>query len=309
MLRFWLERVAQMLLVIFCVATLTFILMRVSPGDPARILLTTHNIPASQEAIDALREEMGLTDSLWSQYIGWLGDVFTWQWGTSYMSKEPVAGELLKRLPATLELASAGALVMLLATCLIGMVTAIFSTGLLDRIGRILALLGASIPSFWLGFLLIYFFSVRLGWLPSMGRGGFAHLLMPAVTLGLGLGAVYARVLRTNMLEMNNQNFVKASRARGLSKGRIFIFQVFKHAFLPILSMLGTSFAFMLGGNVIVETIFSWPGVGKYIIEAITARDYPVIQGYVVFTSFLFVAIHLAVEVFYVRLDPRLRAS
>lgn len=170
-----------------------------------------------------------------------------------------------------------------------------------------MALLGASIPSFWLGFLLIYFFSVRYGWFPSMGRGSVKHLILPAITLGLGVGTIYARILRTNILEMMEQPFVKAAKARGLSKRRIIVFQVFKHAFLPVLTMLGTSFAFMLGGSVIVESIFSWPGLGKYIVEAINMRDYPVIQGYVMFTSFLFVSIHIIVDMIYVWLDPRLR--
>jgi peptide/nickel transport system permease protein len=196
---------------------------------------------------------------------------------------------------------------MVVVAILMGISTAIYSNGWLDKIGRAMALLGSSLPSFWLGFLLIYFFSVRNGWLPSMGRGTFQHLILPSLTLGLGMGTVYARVLRTNMLEMTNQPFVKAAMLRGLSKGRILIFHVFKHAFSPILTMLGTSFAYLLGGSIIVESVFSWPGLGKYMIEAITMRDYPVIQGYVIFTSFIFVFLHITVDMIYGLLDPRLR--
>ncbi|QGQ45687.1 nickel ABC transporter permease [Metabacillus sediminilitoris] len=307
MIRFCLERIAQLMMVIFFVSTLTFLLLRLAPGDPAYILLTTHDVPASEEALSALRKELGLTEPLWTQYVHWVTDAFTWQWGTSYVSKEPVTEELFRRIPATLELATAGLMVMIFITFILGISTAIYSNGLLDLVGRLMALLGSSIPSFWLGFLFIYFFSVQYGWLPSMGRGTLKHLILPAITLGLGMGTIYARVLRTNMLEMMNQHFIKAAKARGLSNRRILVFQVFKHAFLPVVTMLGTSFAFMLGGSIIVESIFSWPGLGKYIVEAINMRDYPVIQGYVMFTSFLFVSIHIVVDMIYVLLDPRLR--
>jgi peptide/nickel transport system permease protein len=283
------------------------LLLRLAPGDPAYILLTTHDVPASEEALSALRKELGLTETLWSQYVQWVTDAFTWQWGTSYVSKEPVTEELFRRIPATLDLAIAGLVVMIFITFIMGVSTAIYSNGWLDLIGRFMALLGSSIPSFWLGFLFIYFFSVQYGWLPSMGRGTSKHLILPAITLGLGMGTVYARVLRTNMLEMTNQYFVKAAKARGLSKKRILVFNVFKHAFLPVVTMLGTSFAFMLGGSIIVESIFSWPGLGRYIVESINMRDYPVIQGYVIFTSFLFVSLHIVVDIIYVLLDPRLR--
>ena len=306
MIRFLIEHLIQLVLVIFCVATLTFLLLRLSPGDPATIMLKTNDVPASNEALDSLRTELGLTESIGSQYIQWLKDVFTGQWGNSYVSKKPVVDELFERLPATLELASASLLVMLAITFILGISTAIYSEGLLDKIGRLMALLGSAVPSFWLGFLFIYLFSVQFGVLPSMGRSTWQHLVLPALTLGLGLGTVYARVLRTNMLDMMNQNFVKAARARGMSRRRILVFQVFKHALLSIVTMIGTSFAFMLGGSIIVESIFSWPGLGRYIIESINIRDYPVIQGYAIFASILFVAIHTIVDFIYVLVDPRL---
>jgi len=307
MVRFWIKHIAQLLFVILFTATFTFLLLRLAPGDPAYILLTKNDIPASEEALSAVRKELGLTESLGSQYVQWVMDIFTWQWGISYVSKEPVLEELLKRLPATIELAAAGLLVMMSVTLIIGISTAIYSTGWLDRMGRVIALLGSSIPSFWFGFLCIYVFSVRYGWLPPMGRGSWKHLVLPALTLGLGMGTVYARILRSSMLEMMNQSFVKAAKARGLSNSRILLFQVFRHAVLPIVTMLGTSFAFMLGGSIIVESIFSWPGLGKYIMKAIQLRDYPIIQGYVILSSFLFVIIHILVDFISVLIDPRLR--
>ncbi|WP_332630539.1 nickel ABC transporter permease [Halalkalibacter flavus] len=309
MIRFCFERIFQLLLVMFSVSTFTFILLRLSPGDPASIILSMNDVPVTEKALTDLRIELGLTESLWTQYIQWLMDVFTGQWGISYVSKEPVVDELLRRLPATLELAIAGLLVMVSITFILGIGTAIYSNGYFDRIGQFMALLGSAIPSFWLAFILIYFFSVQFGWFPSMGRGNWQNLVLPSITLGLGMGTIYARLLRANMLELMNQTFVKAAKARGISKSRILLFQVLKHAFLPIVTMLGTSFAFMLGGSIIIESIFSWPGLGRYIIEAISLRDYPVIQGYVIFASFLFVSIHILVDMIYVILDPRLRAG
>ncbi|SDH71187.1 nickel ABC transporter permease [Alteribacillus bidgolensis] len=301
------DRFLQLIIVVFTVSTLTFLLLRLTPGDPAYILLHANDMPVSETAIDALREDLGLTAPLWVQYGQWLMNVFTWQWGDSYVSNEPVITELLSRFPATVELAAAGLLVMLAVTVGLGVLTAVFSNGWIDRTGRVLAIIGAAVPSFWLALLMIYFFSVKQGWFPTMGRGEWEHLVLPSLTLGLGIGAVYARVLRKNMLEMFNQNFVKASMARGLSKSHILMFQVFKHASMPIVTMLGTNFAFMLGGSIIVETIFNWPGLGSYIIEAINARDYPVIQGYVIFASILFVSIHILVDLIFFIIDPRLR--
>ncbi|WP_100407085.1 nickel ABC transporter permease [Bacillus solitudinis] len=307
MLRFCLICLLQLCTVLFCVTTLTFLLLRLSPGDPATILLSTHGVPVSEEALTSLREELGLNHSLISQYIHWLKEIFIWQWGNSFVSDDPVLKELTQRLPATLELAVAGLFVMFVITCIVGVSTAIYSNSWVDRLGKWMAMLGAAMPSFWLGLLFIYFFSVQYNWFPSMGRGSWKHLVLPAITLGVGLGTVYARVLRTNLLEMMNQPFVKAARARGISRGQIILFQLMKHAFLPIVTMLGTSFAFMLGGSIIVESIFSWPGLGQYIIEAIKLRDYPVIQGYVILATFLFVSIHFLVDIIYSVLDPRLR--
>ena len=307
MTKFVLERLLQLFLVVFFVATLTFLLVRVSPGDPATIMLKANDIPVSDKAIYALQGELGLTDSIGGQYVEWIQQIFTGKWGISFVSQKPVVNELFARLPATLELALAGLVIMLTVTMVLGIATAIYENGVVDKIGRVLALLGSAIPTFWLGFLCMYMFSVSLGWLPSMGRENWKNLVLPATTLGLGLGTVYARVLRAHMLDMLQQPFVKASKARGISKNRILVFQVLKHSLTPIITMVGTSFAFMLGGSIIVETIFSWPGIGQYVIQSINMRDYPVIQGYVIFAAILFVVIHMLVDFINLIIDPRLR--
>lgn len=307
MAKFILERLLQLFLVVFFVATLTFLLVRISPGDPATIMLKANDIPVSDKAIYALQDELGLTDSIGGQYVEWIQQIFTGKWGISFVSQKPVVNELFARLPATLELALAGLVIMLTVTMVLGIATAIYENGVVDKIGSVLALLGSAIPTFWLGFLCMYMFSVSLGWLPSMGRGNWKNLILPATTLGLGLGTVYARVLRAHMLDMLQQPFVKASKARGISKNRILVFQVLKHSLTPIITMVGTSFAFMLGGSIIVETIFSWPGIGQYVIQSINMRDYPVIQGYVIFAAILFVVIHMLVDFINLIIDPRLR--
>ncbi|ERN51427.1 ABC transporter permease [Alkalihalophilus marmarensis] len=301
------ERLFQLFLVVTTVATITFLLLRFTPGDPAYMLLSANDMAVSENALEALRDDLGLTDSIWMQYRQWIVGVFTWQWGTSYISNEAVVTELLARLPATIELAIAGLIVMVFTTISFGLLSAIYSNGLINRVGQSLALLGAAIPTFWLAFLMIYLFSVKLGWFPTMGRGNMGHIILPALSLGIGIGVVYARVLRKNMLEMMNQHFVKALQAAGISQARILVFHVFKHAAMPLITMLGTSFAFMLSGSIIIETIFSWPGLGRYIIEAINMRDYPVIQGYVVFATILFMSIHIIVDLVYFIIDPRMR--
>lgn len=306
-IKFIFERVIQLGFILFCVATLTFLLVRLSPGDPATIMLKANGISTSNQAVSALSKELGLADSFGVQYMNWLQQTFTGQWGVSFVSHKPVIDELLLRVVPTLKLAIAGMFVMMFVTLILGVIAAVHEKSLFDKIGRILSLLGSAIPTFWLGFLCIYIFSVRLGWLPSIGSEGWGNLILPSITLGLGLGTVYARVLRAHMLELLQQPFVKASRARGLSNKRILIFQIIKHASLPIVTVLGTSFAYMLGGSIIVETIFSWPGLGQYIVQAITMRDYPVIQGYVIFVACLFIFIHMTVDFIYLIIDPRLR--
>ncbi|MFP3887777.1 ABC transporter permease [Priestia filamentosa] len=309
MIRFIAERVVQLILVVFLMSTFTFLLLRLAPGDPARLMLTAHNVPASQEALDSVREELGLTNTLPVQYVHWIKDVFTGQWGVSYMSKQPVLEEIVRRIPATFELALGGLGIMLFMTFLFGISTALRSQGIVNRFGKGLALVGSSLPSFWLGFLLIYICSVKYQLLPSMGRGSLENLVLPAITLGFGLGTVYARVLREHLLDVLHKPFVKAARARGQSEFSLLTGEVLKHAILPIITMTGTSFAFMLGGSIIVETVFSWPGLGRYIIDAINMRDYPIIQGYVIFTTFLFVLIHILIDILCSFVDPRLRAN
>jgi ABC-type dipeptide/oligopeptide/nickel transport system permease component len=227
--------------------------------------------------------------------------------GESYRTGSPVTEELLDRFPATLELTIAALLFVLLFAVPAGILAALYRHAFIDHLSRILALLGASLPGFWLGLLLIYFFAVKLGIFPVMGRGGLDHLILPAVTLGFTMAATYARLLRASMLDVLGQDFIKVARAKGLHEKWVIGRHALKNAIIPAITMFGMSFGGLLGGSVIIETIFAWPGIGKFAVDSIFNRDYPVIQGYVLFMAFIFVVANLLVDISYGLLDPRIR--
>lgn len=290
----------------FGITLIVFLLLQFTPGDPAEILLRKEGIEPTREALESARSKMGLDDPLYLQYGRWLWKVINLDLGISYKTGEPVIKELLTRLPATLELTFASFSLMIFLSLSVGLLSARQSERSFDRIGIVLAILGASIPSFWLGLLLIYLFSVKLGWFPVMGRGGVVHLILPAMTLGFGTAMVQARLLRTSLGEVLRKDFIKMAMAKGLKRSRILFRHALPNALLPLLTTLGVVLGRLLSGAVIVETIFSWPGLGRLAVEAILQRDYPVIQGYVLLTAFIFVLINLCVDVGYRLLDPRI---
>lgn len=288
------------------ISLIAFLFLQLTPGDPAEIHLRKEGIEPTREAIASARSKMGLDDPPYLQYGRWLWKVMQLDMGTSYRTGEPVVNELLTRLPATLELTFASFLLIIFLSLSGGTLSSLKAGGGFDRIGIVLAILGASIPSFWLGLLLIYLFSVKLGWVPVMGRGSFVHLILPALTLGFGTALIQARLLRTSLGEVLGKDFIKVAMAKGLKRGRILSRHALPNALLPLLTTLGVVLGRLLGGAVIVETIFSWPGLGRLAVEAILQRDYPVIQGYVLLTAFIFVLINLCVDVGYRLLDPRI---
>ncbi|MCL6610370.1 MAG: ABC transporter permease [Peptococcaceae bacterium] len=307
MKRYLLKRLFYLLPVMLGVSVITFGLVNLAPGDPAEIILRTGGADPSREAVLALREDLGLNDPVHIQYGRWLRGVFRLDLGNSFCTGRPVAGEILTRLPATLELTVAALCFMLFLSVPAGILAALYRHTAADHLSRICALIGASLPGFWLGLVLIYCFSVKLGLLPVMGRGGWRHLVLPAATLGLGMAAVYARLLRASMLDVLSRDYIKVARAKGLKEKWVIGRHALKNALLPVVTLLGMSFGHLLGGAVIVETIFAWPGVGKFAVEAIFNRDYPVIQGYALFMSLVFVLANLLVDISYVFIDPRIR--
>ncbi|MDN5366051.1 MAG: peptide/nickel transport system permease protein [Thermacetogenium sp.] len=307
MKQYLLKRLLWLIPVMLGVSVITFALINLAPGDPAELMLRAEGMEPTREAVEALRRELGLNDPVHVRYARWLWNALHFDLGKSFRTGRPVAEEIFSRFPATLELTVAALGVMVLLAVPAGILAALYRHALLDHLSRICALLGASLPGFWLGLMLIYLFSVKLGIFPVMGRGGLNHLVLPAVTLGFGMAAVYARLLRSGMLEVLGQEYIRAARARGLRERWVIGRHALKNALLPAVTLFGMSFGHLLGGSVIVETIFAWPGVGKFAVDSIFNRDYPVIQGYALFMAVVFVVANLMVDLAYGLLDPRIR--
>jgi peptide/nickel transport system permease protein len=289
------------------ISVIAFGLIYLAPGDPAELLLRAQGGEPTMQAIEAVQSELKLGDPVHVQYGRWLWNVLHGNLGLSFVTSRPVTEEIGSRFPATVELALGSLAVMILFAVPAGILAALYPRALIDHLSRLWALLGASIPGFWLGLLLIYFLSVRLGLLPVMGRGSLMHLVLPAATLGFGLSAVYARLLRSSLLDVLGQEYIKAARAKGLQEKLVIGRHALKNALLPAVTMFGMSLGSLLGGAAIVETIFAWPGVGQYAVQSIYNKDYPVIQGYVLLMAVIFVCANLLIDLVYRLLDPRIR--
>src|SRR5688572_2988509 len=285
------------------VVTLAFAALRLS-GDPAATMLPGD---ASVEELVALRHQLGLDGPLWLQYVQFLGGALTGDFGTSFRHQQPALPLVLERLPATLELAGA-ALALAVALALpLGILAAVYRGRLLDVLAMAFAVVGQATPYFWMGIMLILVVSVELGWLPTSGRGGVERLILPAVTLGTHFSASLARLTRTSMLEVLGQQFVTTARAKGLSEWSVVLAHALKNAAVPVVTLIGLQFGTLLGGAVVTETIFAWPGVGRLAVQSVFVRDYPVVQAGVFVLALTFVAINLLVDLLYGVLDPRIR--
>lgn len=292
---------------IFLFATfLTFLLIHLSPVDPAEVYLTAAHIHPTEELLEQKRQEFGLDQPLLVQYTQSLRKMCRLDFGTSYVSNEPVWNEMVLRMPATLQLAFSSIVLAIIISIPIGFLAAIYKNSVFDHLSRVLAYFGASIPQFWLGYLLIFFFSVKLDLLPVQGRGSFAHLVLPSITLALGLIAIYSRLLRTGVQEQLQEPYVLYARTRGIKEKVILGKHVLKIAISPMLTGLGMNLGKLLAGTIIVEEVFSWPGFGRYFIEAIFNRDIPVIQAYVLISACLFIVCNLIVDLVQMVLDPRI---
>ncbi|WP_134685139.1 nickel ABC transporter permease [Brevibacillus migulae] len=300
-------RLWQLVFVMFLLSLLTFTLMKLAPGDPVMLILDTEELAVTQADEEALRKELGFDQPLITQYASWLFQLMKLDMGESYIKGKPVLDELIQRLPATIQLAVGGMLVMVLIAAPLGILAAKYPGRWPDHVSRLFALIGASIPSFWLGLLLIYVFAYQWKWLPTMGKGGLSSFILPSLTLGFAMAAVYSRLLRTGLLESLSQEYIRAARARGIAEWRIMTKHALRAALLPVLTVFGMSMGNLLAGQVVIETLFSWPGLGGMIVEAIFQRDYPIVQGYVLFTGFFVVVVNLLVDLTYSLLDPRIR--
>jgi len=304
MLRYLVRRLLLTIPVLLGVATLVFALIHLVPGDPAQSMLGEG---ASQEDVANLRHSLGLDRPLFAQYRSFLGGAIRGDLGSSFRYGTPVTREIRDRLFRTMELALAAMAVAILIALPLGILAAVFRGTAVDYAAMTVALAGISMPNFWLGPLLAILFAVKLGWLPVAGTGSLAHLVLPAVTLGAALAAILARMTRASVLEELRELYVLAARARGLSRARAVLRHAFRNSLIPVVTIIGLQFGAVLTGTIITETIFAWPGVGRLLVQAINFRDYPLVQGCILFISVTYVLMNLVTDLTYGLLDPRIR--
>lgn len=293
------------------ISLIAFTLTVIAPGDPAQILLHIQNggdVPTKAE-VEAMREKLGLDDPLPQRYLYWLGQVFRGDLGISYRTGQPVFTEISKRLPATFLLALTSLGIAVGLGIPLGVLAALHRGSSLDTISRLIALMGATIPNYLLSLLLIYAFAVVLGWLPSFGYGTPRHLVLPAIALAVGIMPRLMRLTRASLLEVLSQEYMRTARMKGLPSTHILWLHAMKNAWLPIVTAIALSLGHLLSGAVIVETVFSWYGIGKYVVDAIALRDFPVIQGVTLYVALMVVIVNLLVDLCYQWLDPRVVIS
>jgi ABC-type dipeptide/oligopeptide/nickel transport system permease component len=303
-LSFLVRRLLLTIPVLLGVATLVFSLIHLIPGDPVQAMLGEG---ASPESVNELRSRLGLDRPLYVQYFSFLNGVAHGNLGTSLRTSEPVTAAITDRLPATFELAAAAMLVAVVIAIPLGVVAASGAGTFVDHVATTLALVGISMPNFWLGPLLALVFAVELGWLPVSGRGTLAQLVLPAVTLGAPLAAVLARTTRASVIDELRELYVTAARARGVSRMRAVLKHALRNSLIPIVTVLGLQLGAVLTGAVITETIFAWPGVGRLLIQSISFRDYPLVQGCILLIALTYVSMNLLTDLAYGLLDPRIR--
>jgi peptide/nickel transport system permease protein len=306
MLRFLARRLLLTIPVLIGVATLVFSLVHLVPGDPVQAMLGES---ASPQDIAQLRSRLGLDRPLTTQYAAFMNGAVRGDLGTSLRTNQTVVTAIAERMPATFELALAAMFVATLIAIPLGIIAAVRAGTRVDHLATTVALIGVSMPNFWLGPLLAILLSVELGWFPVSGRGSFAHLVLPAITLGAPLAAVLARLTRASVLEELRELYVVAARARGASRARAVLAHAFRNSLIPVVTVFGLLFGSVLTGAVITETIFSWPGVGRLLVQSIAARDYPAVQGCILLIAVTYVAVNLMIDLLYGVLDPRVRYS
>ena len=297
-----LRRLLQMIPVMIGVTLVVFLIMQLVPGDPARMLAGEG---ASPEQIEAIRNSLGLNRPLWVQYFSYLGNVLQGDFGKSIVTSSPVLEEILIRLPTTIELALASIFVAISLGLVAGIVSATKQNTVADMSIMVVALIGVSMPSFWMGLMLMYYFSVVLGMFPVAGWGTLSHVVLPAITLGSGGAAIIARMTRASMLEVIRQDYIRTARAKGVSEFKVVFKHALKNALIPIITVVGLQFGTLLGGTVLTESVFAINGVGQLIINAIRTRDLPLVQGTVLMISLIFMMVNMGVDILYKMVNKR----
>ena len=310
MIKMILKRIFQLIPVLLITMSMTFVITRVLPGNPAVSILGPQ---ATAEDIAKMEEEMGLHDPMPVQYINYMKRILAGDLGTSYRYNRPVADLIFEKLPNTLQIALASLIIALLIGVPVGIISAVKQYSVFDYISMIAALIGVSMPSFWLGLMLVLIFSVNLGWFPTMGMGAISngigdvisHLFLPSLCLSFGSMANFARISRSSMLEVIDQDYMKAVRAKGIRENVVIIKHGLKNALPPIVTVLGMRIAALMTGAIMIETIFAWPGIGRLIVDAINNNDFEMIQGTVLFMAILYVTVNLVVDIIYLYINPK----
>jgi peptide/nickel transport system permease protein len=304
MLRYILKRLAMLIPVLFGVTTVSFSLLQIVPGDPA-VLLAGED--ANPDFIEAVRKEYGFDQPLYVQYFRFIAHAVQGDFGVSIRNREPVIKLLMQRFAFTVQLSFLSILIAAFIGLIAGVISATRQYSIFDNLSMVGALFGISMPIFWLGLLLMLVFSVYLGWFPAGGSGGLKHLVLPAIALGAASAAVIARMTRASMLEVVRQDYIRTARANGLKEWVVIYKHALKNAMIPVITVFGLEFGYMLGGAVLTETVFSLPGVGRLMVEGIFQRDYAVVQGSMILVAATFVLVNLLTDVAYALFDPKIR--
>ncbi len=303
---YMMRRLLWTLPIMLGVLTLVFFLIHMIPGDPVELMLGEYALPADREL---MREQLGLNRPVALQYAEYLRKTLSGDMGQSLPNRRPVTAMILERLPATLEL-MLGAMAVAVGLALpLGILAAVYHGRWPDQAASVFAVLGVAIPNFWLGPLLVLVFSIHFDWLPVNERGGLEHLVLPAITLGTSLAALLSRLTRTSLVEVLGEDYIRAARAKGLNRRRVILVHALRNALIPIITIAGLQIGVLLSGAIITESIFDWPGIGSLLLEGIYQRDFPLVQGCVLFIATSYVLINLATDMIYGWVDPRIRQS
>lgn len=309
MINYVLKRIILIFPVLFVVLVVSFFLIHIASPDFAMIYWRMHagNQSPTRAQLEKIRVEMGLNDPLIVQFFRWIGEVARLDLGKTLYTKQSVSEEFAARFPYTLSLTVAALIIVVLIALPLGILSASKPGSFWDGLSRVFASSGISIPQFWLGLLLLYFFSFKLHLLPMLGSGTILHLVLPAITLALGPAATLTRLTRANMLDIMTQDYVTTAFAKGLMKWKVLLKHVLRPALIPVLTMIGLQFGFIFGGAVVVESVFCWPGIGKWAIDGIFQRDMPILRAFILTMGCLFVFLNLLVDLLYIWIDPRIR--
>lgn len=303
MSRYLLSRLWHSFLSLIAITLVVYLMLNAS-GDPATLMLPD---TATPEAIEQIRSTLGLDAPIYLRYFRFLGNALTGDLGTSFTYRRPALDIVLRTVPATLQLALAGMAVALFISLPLGVIAARYQGTLIDRLVLGVALLGQSVPVFWMGMIVIMIFSVNLGWFPTGGRGSLAHLVLPGFTLGWFANGLMARLVRSCMLEVLNQDYIRTARSKGLADRSVVLKHALRNAAIPVITVMGLQLAGMMGGTVVTEIVFAWPGVGRLTLDSISGRDYPVAMTAILFIAFVFIVVNFLVDLTYTLVDPRVR--